>query len=156
MFHVLLVSGVNRLVRDVGRKNNGGAGSVLALGFVERLIIPSGLFVLGTLDVTLQKGGGLLINVQREAIVRSFAVIAVHARSHSVCHDVLANPLQLVLRAILQVQEGFQADFLALSLSTSRQLHKKRKNRTKGAVTNSINLNNKLMVSTAEIALANV
>jgi hypothetical protein len=94
---------------------------VLLVGW---LIIPSGLFVLGSLDVTLQKGGGLLINVQREAIVRPFAVIAVHARSHSVRHDVLANPLQLVLRAILQVQEGFQADFLALSLSTSRQLDK--------------------------------
>jgi hypothetical protein len=60
-------------------------------------------------------------------------VIAVHARSHSVRHDVLANPLQLVLRAILQVQEGFQADFLALSLSTSRQLDntKRKRNGTK-------------------------
>jgi hypothetical protein len=78
-------------------------------------------------------------------------VIAVHARSHSVRHDVLANPLQLVLRAILQVQEGFQADFLALSLSTSRQLdntHTQKEMERKGAVTNSINLNiNKLMVS---------
>lgn len=123
MFHVLLVSRVNRFVVDVGRKNDGGSLR-LAFGFAGRLIIPSGLFVLGSLDVTLQKGGGLLINVQREAIVRPFAVIAVHARSHSVRHDVLANPLQLVLRAILQVQEGFQADFLALSLSTSRQLDK--------------------------------
>jgi hypothetical protein len=55
------------------------------------------------------------------------AVIAVHARSHSVCHYVLANPFQLVLSAILQVQEGFQADFLALSLSTSRQLQEMKK-----------------------------
>jgi hypothetical protein len=125
MFHVLLVSRVNRFVVDVGRKNDGGGSLRLAFGFAGGLVdIPSGLFVLGSLDVTLQKGGGLLINVQREAIVRPFAVIAVHARSHSVRHDVLANPLQLVLRAILQVQEGFQADFLALSLSTSRQLDK--------------------------------
>jgi hypothetical protein len=40
---------------------------------------------------------------------------------------VLANPFQLVLSAILQVQEGFQADFLALSLSTSRQLQEMKK-----------------------------
>lgn len=106
---------------------------------------------MGTLDVALQEGSGLLVDVEREAIVRSLAVIAVHARSHSVCHDVFADAFQLVLRAILQIQEGFQADFLALSLSTIQKITRKegikKKKERKDAVTNSINMNNNLMVT---------
>lgn len=104
---------------------------------------------MGTLDVALQIGRSLLINVEWKAIVRSLAVIAVHARSHSVCHNVFADSFQLVLRAILQIQEGFQADFLALSLLTIMKITRKEKKK-KDSVTNSIIMDNNLMVSLAE------
>ena len=93
------------------------------------------LALLGAMNVALQEGGGLLVNVEREPIVRPFAVISVHARRHSVSHDVLANPLQLVLRAILQVEERLQANLLALSLSGRVEKTKQMKH----AVTTSIN-----------------
>ena len=123
VFHVLLVGGVHRLARDVGRQDDNRARSFQRLCLLDRFLRQSTggcwllllLLLLGAFDIALQEGRRLLVNVQREAIVRPFAVVAVHARSHSVSHDVLANPLQLVLRAVFQIQKGFKAHFLALS-----------------------------------------
>ena len=61
---------------------------------------------------------------------------SVHARRHSVSHDVLANPLQPVLREILQVDEvQVKANLLTMSLSGTMEKTKQMKH----AVTTSIN-----------------
>ena len=87
------------------------------------------------LDVALQEGRRVLVDVQREAVVRPFAVVAVHARSHSVFHDVLADALQLVLSAILQVKKRFQTYFPTLQQPANKEnivvqinMNKKKKN----------------------------
>ena len=56
----------------------------------------------------------MLVDVQREGVVGALAVVAVHSGGHPLRQDVLADPLQLVLRAVLHVQECLQADLLAL------------------------------------------
>lgn len=69
---------------------------------------------LNALDIALNESRCLLVNVQRETVVRPLARVAVHSRGNAVCHDVLANPLQLILGAVLQVKESFETNFLAL------------------------------------------
>lgn len=147
MFDVFFVGRMNRLARYVGRKDDRSCNA--RTFFTFRLVRPSGsrrlllllllLMFLGSLNVTLQEGCGLLINVQRKTVVRPLAVVTVNARRHSVRHDVFANPLQLVLRAIFQVQKGLQADLFALSLSIIGpasqsecvRIERKKKNRKK-------------------------
>ena len=97
VFHVLGVGQIDVLA--AGRKLDGVAGARYFRWF---------------LDVALQEGRGVLVNVQREAIVRTFAVVAVNARSYAVVFDVLPDAFQLVLSAVLQVEECLQANLTAL------------------------------------------
>jgi len=46
--------------------------------------------------------------------MRTLAVVAVNARGHAVLFDVFPDAFQLVLGAVLQVEERLQADFTAL------------------------------------------
>lgn len=130
VFHVLFVSRMDRLARDVGRQNDRTGRFVFGVfvGLVGRRRSVGRLLFLRSLDVTLQKGCRLLINVQRETVVRLFAVVAVNARRDSVRDDVLANPLQLVLRAVFQVEERLQANFLTLLFSESESVKGKKIN----------------------------
>lgn len=52
------------------------------------------------------------VHVERERVVRLLADVAVHARHHPVRHHVAADPLQLVVRHVLEVQERVEADAL--------------------------------------------
>ena len=66
------------------------------------------------MNVALEEGHGVLVDVQREAVMRTLAVVAVNARGHAVLFDVFPDAFQLVLGAVLQVEECLQADFTAL------------------------------------------
>jgi len=53
--------------------------------------------------------------------VRSFAVIAVNAWRDAVCHDMLTDALQLILRAILQVEESIEANLFTLKENIKKE-----------------------------------
>lgn len=118
VFHVLLVGRVDRLAAHVGRQVHGGRGAPLVAVVVRRRRgrrLTAGRRLLDSAPyVAVHESRRLLVDVEREAVVRPLAVVAVHARRHAVRHYVLAYSLQLVLRAILQVEERFQAHLLAL------------------------------------------
>lgn len=54
------------------------------------------------------------VHVQRECVVRLLANVSVDPGNDTLGHDMLANALQVVLRYVLQIQEGVQTHSLAL------------------------------------------
>ena len=108
VFHVLGIGRIDRFTSDVGRQGN-GSGTLLCRRWGWR-----GRRSELTLDVALKEGRGVLVDIEREAVVGTLPVVAMHTRGHAVIHDVFADAFQLVLRAVLQVEESVQADFTTL------------------------------------------
>ncbi|MPC44987.1 hypothetical protein E2C01_038669 [Portunus trituberculatus] len=105
---VLLVSVVDLLARYVCREVHGRR--------LARLVgLLGGVGVGGVAgNIALQEGGGVLVGVQGEGVGRLLSVVAVNSWSDAVHHDVFPDGLELVVGAVLQVEEGIQAHLLAL------------------------------------------
>ena len=52
----------------------------------------------------------MLVGVQGECVGWFFAVVSMNSRCDSVHHDVFSDCLQLVVRAVLEIQERVQAN----------------------------------------------
>lgn len=62
------------------------------------------------LEVLLEEVGSMPVDVERERVVGLLAVVAVDARRNTVRHHMLPYPLELVVGAVLEVEERVEAD----------------------------------------------
>ena len=108
VFAVLSVRIVNLFARNFDRKVDRWCFArlvcFLRVGTVRRV----------SRNVGLEESSGVLVSVERKSIRRFFAVVAVYSRGHPIHHHVFPDGFQLIMGAILKVQEGIEANFLSL------------------------------------------